>query len=609
MAKQNEYEVNTDKSVRQLDNLEKKLSRVDRLFERAQRRGSAFSKMTIAPTLVLNDKLSDHLTRIENRLMNLNRTTIAPSLHIADYATAEISGVAAYLRAITEKRWMINFEAISWGKLFSGSFSDWLKGQNLMTSIKEQLSNSEVFQESGTLAGEQFFQSFLEAIDPEKIAEKFKELELNANVNINGGSDSGPGPKSLLDKTGDFFLDVFKDTISGTISGIITNKATKYLDDRKERKKKLKENSAGQGNIVEKEKKKKSNSEKKDRKNKAEGGNKKDKQKSNDRIDNKNKKTPSTKTEKFSFSKTVDKLKETKEWGEKNLNEFGNFLSKKGENAKKFIKGDSSWKPVPDLTKGIDYKGDKFNPISSLSQNAIKDLPDTKFLSKFIKGNGVGILMDAGSIALADSGKERSKAVGSAILSSVGTGIGSFLGSFVTPVLGTAAGGLLGGNLGSDAGEWLGGKVHDLFYGKESSTVSNITHRRMLSENDKEKILRSIEEKRGGAVDTGVLPTVAPPARVSNIGIPGIGSSTRVPAVPFGFVPTPPTPITPTATMQAQPEVQKQVLDPTIQVNLPVGAVQLTMNQPDLDYNKIASIVGMKISSSVQLAWQNTKLR
>lgn len=601
MAKQNEYEVNTDKSVRQLDNLEKKLSRVDSLFERAQRRGSALGKMNIAPTLALNDKLSDHLTRIENRLQGLNRTTISPILHIADKATAEIAGVAAYLKTVTEAKWIINFEAISWGKLFSGSFSDWLKGQNLMTSIKEQLSNPEFFQESGTLAGEQFFQSFLEAIDPEQIAEKFKELELNANVNINGGSDSDSG--DIWSKTGDFFLDILKDTISGTISGIITNKATKFFDDRKERKKKLKENSAGQGNKVEKEKKKKSNSEQKDRKNKAEGGNKKDKQKSNDRIDNKNKKTPSTKTEKFSFSNTVDKLKETKKWGEKNLNKFGNFLSETGEEAKKFIKGDSSWKPVPDLTKGIDYKGDIVKPIPNISDNKLKISKGIAFYS---------LLMDAASIITAESGKERSKAVGSSIGSSIGAGAGGFLGSLLLPGYGTAVGAILGGDLGSGAGQWVAGIVHDLIYGKDSSTVSNNPQFSLIKTNVKEKILYSLEKQRGGAVATGILPTLissTQPSPVGNIGIPGIGSSTRVPSVPFGFVPTPPTPITPTATMQKQPEVQKQILDPTIQVNLPVGAVQLTVNQPELNYDQIASVVGTKITSSVQLAWQNTKLR
>lgn len=569
MAKQNEYEVNTDKSVQQLDKLEKKLSRVDSLFERAQRRGNALSKMSIAPTLALNDKLSDHLTRIENRLKGLNRTTISPSLHIADKATAEIAGVAAYLKTVTETKWMINFEAISWGKLFSGSFSDWLKGQNLMTSIKEQLSNTEVFQESGTMAGQQFFQSFLEAIDPEQIAEKFKELELNANVNINGGSDSDSG-------WGSFWKDVLKDSISGTASGLLT---------------------AGilgiGGKIGEKINNNKKFNELKNRFFGGDSGNNKNKH-----IENK--KTPTTKTEKFSFSNT---FKETKKWGEENLNKFGNFLSKKGEEAKKFIKGESSLKLVPDLTKGIDYKGDIVKPFPNISDNKLKI---SKGIALF------SLLMDATNIITADSGKERSKAVGSAVGSSIGGGVGGFLGTLLLPGYGTAAGAILGSDLGSGAGQWVAGIVHDLIYGKESSTVSNNPEFSLIRTNVKEKILDSIEKQRVGAVATGIFPTLissTQPSPVGNIGIPGIGSSTRVPSVPFGFVPTPPTPITPTATMQKQPEVQKQILDPTIQVNLPVGAVQLTVNQPELNYDQIASVVGTKITSSVQLAWQNTKLR
>jgi uncharacterized membrane protein len=580
MAKQNEYEINTDKSVRQLDKLEQKLSRVDRLFERAQRRGYVLSKMNITPALALNDKLSDHSTRIENRLMNLNRTTIAPSLHIADYATAEISGVAVYLRAITEKRWMINFEAISWGNLFTGNFSDWLKGQNLMTSIKEQLSNTEPFQEAGTLAGEQFFQSFLEAIDPEQVAEKFNEMQLNANVNTNSGSDSGSG--SYLEKTWDFFLDVGKGALSNLLSDgvstLIKNKRKKRTEQKLSKEDYTNDKPTNSGNKVKREKGKykKNQRERNERKNKAEGGNKKDRGKVQERLDNKNKKNIPTKPQ------TTEKIKSPNEL-------------KKGEKFKNFFSDSFSWKPVPDLTKGIDYKGDKFNPISSLGQNAIKDLPDTKFLSKFIKGNAIGILMDAEYIASADSGKDRSKAVGSSVLSSVGAGVGGFLGSFLSPVLGTAAGAALGGNLGSDAGEWLGGKVHDLIYGEESSPISNSPNSLLIKKLNHEKLIRYFEDRHSSSSST--------------TGISGAGSSINFPAFPFGFVPTPPTPITPTATMQAPPEVQKQVLDPTIQVNLPVGAIQLTVNQPELNYDQIASVVGMKISSSVQLAWQNTKLR
>lgn len=571
MAKQNEYEVNTDKSVRQLDKLEKKLSRVDSLFERAQRRVTALGKMNIAPTLALNDKLSDHLTRIENRLQGLNRTTISPSLHIEDKATAEIAGVSAYLKTVTETKWMINFEAISWGKLFSGTFSDWLKGQNLMTSIAEELNKPELFQESGTLAGEQFFQSFLEAIDPEQIAEKFKELELNANVNINGGSDSDSG--DIWSKTGDFFLDVTKGALSNLLSDGALKGASKF---RKYRKKKLEEKKLAKDNPA------------------SDSGNKKDKGRIERRKDIEHKKTPPSKPEKSWLSQTKDNFKE---WTDKILGK------KENKNIEKIKTEKFSWKPVPDLTKGIDYKGDIIKPIPNLSDYKLK-------ISKGIAL--YSFLMDATNIITAESGKERSKAVGSSIGSSIGAGVGGFFGTLLLPGYGTAAGAILGGDLGSGAGQWVAGIVHDLIYGKDSSTVSNNPEFSFVKTNVKEKIMHSLEKQRVGAVATGILPTLissTQPSPVGNIGIPGIGSSTRVPPVPFGFVPTPPTPITPTATMQKQPEVQKQILDPTIQVNLPVGAVQLTVNQPELNYDQIASVVGTKITSSVQLAWQNTKLR
>lgn len=602
MADKQSYNLNTDKSVRQLDKLEQRLKRVDSLLQQSQRRGDVLGKMDISPKLALNDKLSDHLTRIENRLLGLHRKIFASTLQINNYATAEIAGVETYLRALTEKRWMIKFEAISWGNLFTGSFSEWLNGQNLMTSIAAELNKPELFQEAGKQAGDQFFQSFLEAIDPDMVADKFNNMELNANVNSssNSESDSGSG-------IGDYLKGVGTDILTGTISGLLTELIAgfggkgykKWKSAREERK-----NNSSDGN----NKKDKGNGNNGNKNDRASGNNKKNQSGGNGRTETK--KPKPTKPQKSWFSKTATRL------GEGTSNAWGQ-VSGWGKNLGKSITGSKIWKNVSSSTSKF-FKG-----IPKLGTKMMDGLSDAK-LKLFKGGNPFGLMMDVASIAAAEPGKDRSKAVGSSILSKIGAGLGGLGGTFFGPGIGTAAGAFIGGNIGADFGEWLGGLTHDLIYGKDSSTVSNEPNSLFI------KKTPDISEYFGaGAVAQGALASLRTKPRVNpnpsivpsngNVLPPVIPTGPlynpiRVPNVPFGTVPPTPmgtgaTPITPTATMQAPTVVQKQILDPSIQVNLPNGAVQLTVNQPELDYDKIASIVGMRISNSVQLAWQNTRLR
>lgn len=614
MADKQSYDLNTDKSVRQLDKLEQRLKRVDSLLQQSQRRGDVLGKMDISPKLALNDKLSDHLTRIENRLLGLHRKIFASTLQINNYATAEIAGVETYLRALTEKKWMIKFEAISWGNLFTGSFSEWLNGQNLMTSIAAELNKPELFQEAGKQAGDQFFQSFLEAIDPDMVADKFNNMELNANVNSSSNSESGSG-------IGDFFKGVLSDTISGTVSNLLSNWITGNKKD--------KPSNESSGN----------NKRNRYRRNRSGGSSSNGRSGNNRRFISSGNIGSSSgnikrnrsggnrpKPQQSWFSKTVSSLKEN------SISAFiSNLVSAKKPSASKILeKKPSLLQKSIDSTKqsgGSAIKGGK-NPGSSLwgkFKNWGSDLLEgagsklskgAKAVSNFagntlkggrkILGKALGplsLLMDGAEILGASSGRERAQLIGSSIFSFGGGLIGGAGGTLVAPGVGTVGGSMAGSTAGGYIGEKVGGYLFDLFYGKEEPAAGAVAQGAMASLRTKPNVNPNpsiVPSNRN------VLPPVIPTGPLYN--------PIRVPNIPFGTVPPIPmgtgaTPITPTATMQAPPVVQKQILDPSIQVNLPNGAVQLTVNQPELDYEKIASIVGMRISNSVQLAWQNTRLR
>jgi len=174
----------------------------------------------------------------------------------------------------------------------------------------------------------------------------------------------------------------------------------------------------------------------------------------------------------------------------------------------------------------------------------------------------LGMITDAVSIFGASPGKERNKAIRSAAGgwagAAAGAATGAAIGSII-PGVGTAIGGLIGGALGG-----LGGSA--------------------IAEN-----IGSIGKKIGGASKKigGWL---------------GLGKKKKEEAV---ALPTPSTPdqlpqIAVAASLQGSATGSNAV-----NVNLPTGAVQLTVNGTELNYEEISSIIGSKVATSIRQAMEN----
>ncbi|WP_232058067.1 hypothetical protein [Cohnella abietis] len=174
----------------------------------------------------------------------------------------------------------------------------------------------------------------------------------------------------------------------------------------------------------------------------------------------------------------------------------------------------------------------------------------------------IGAISDAVSIFGAKPGKERNKAIRSTVGgwggAAAGAAAGAAIGS-VIPILGTAVGGLIGGALGG-----LGGSAIAENIGGIANKVGNFGKK--LFSIGKRKKKKEVE-------DPVALPTpVSPSPSMVNY--------------PNSMIPSAQSPS-------------------SINVNIPTGAVQLTVKGTELNYEELSTVIGNKVATSIQQAMEN----
>lgn len=265
----------------------------------------------------------------------------------------------------------------------------------------------------------------------------------------------------------------------------------------------------------------------------------------------------------------------------------------------------------------------------------------------------ISMLADVANVATAPP-EQRGRAVGSMIGGTAGTAIGSAIGSFILPGIGTYIGGALGGWAGSSAGGWIGDKAKDIGNfmsnategaGKALSTAADF-----VSEKTK-NIASGItnffgfgsrkEEKTVSATTAVANPTPVPtgpsmppayiPSVLTTTGPMAYGNSNGGQSTTAAFLGT--------SVMQSQAmalgngaqtngksstmtvqisEDQMSSLSGylkdfktettnQISVNVPQGAVQVTVRENAIDYDAISHQVGMRFAGEVRRAMENRK--
>ncbi|MGC5775646.1 hypothetical protein [Paenibacillus pabuli] len=261
--------------------------------------------------------------------------------------------------------------------------------------------------------------------------------------------------------------------------------------------------------------------------------------------------------------------------------------------------------------------------------------------------------------------EERARAVGSVAGSAVGTTLGSILGS-VIPVGGTLVGGAIGGWLGEKAGGWVGDKVGGLINGSAEGVTKMTAYALKGVNNITEKtkdFFSGISSFFGGSKKEEETPA-ASPSTASIVQATTVAEPTPVPTgpqMPPPYIPSALTTTGPMAYMNSkfgQPTaagfmgtsvMQTQAMafgngaqttanannksstmtvqisedqmsslsgylkdfktetTNQISVNVPQGAVQVTVRENAIDYDAISHQVGMRFAGEVRRAMENRK--
>ncbi|WP_411349286.1 hypothetical protein [Paenibacillus sp. WLX2291] len=237
------------------------------------------------------------------------------------------------------------------------------------------------------------------------------------------------------------------------------------------------------------------------------------------------------------------------------------------------------WDGLKNITKGAGSGLSKsWDAIKSVTKSAGSGL--AKGAGKIFRP--LGAVMDIASIATATSGKERGAAIGSMIAGALGTMAGGALGS-VVPGAGTAIGGIGGGMLFGAAGDWLGGKIGGLFDTKKAAAAP----------------AASIASPLGSAATGSAAATVtAKPATVTtsaaNKPATGKDSAIQIDSNQMNAI------------SSSLKDFKTEVTN-AVSINIPAGAVQLTVKENELDYDALVLQIGQRVVNELRKSMQNRK--
>ncbi|MBM6995062.1 hypothetical protein IM700_005225 [Paenibacillus sp. DXFW5] len=190
-------------------------------------------------------------------------------------------------------------------------------------------------------------------------------------------------------------------------------------------------------------------------------------------------------------------------------------------------------------------------------------------IGKGIKLPGpLGLLSDATAIASAKNNKDRVKATTSAVASSIGGFVGGAVGSII-PGAGTAIGATLGAMGGDFIGDKLGGFMYNLFSKKKEKADKKVTP-------------KSSPLPMGNTLGLSSVPQLAPSLAGIN---PYAGNVNR----------------------PKDDAQNKSSVSPQVNVSLSQGALSLTVNKDEINYDELAKAAGWKIANEVRFAMQNLK--
>lgn len=205
---------------RDIDIAERKLRSLDRMLLQTRRRALALGNTRMRPSITLEDRFTETAIRLSATMKRLNQAAARPVAELIDLATPKIAEIRGALEELSRTRWRVEVEGAAWGAVIGGSFDEWMgaEGQSTLQRISatlgealgsglrgfildalglgeskevryervvDYLENNPVVEESlyaeaGRKAGDEFFQAFLGAFDPEQISGKLFSLKCDS---------------------------------------------------------------------------------------------------------------------------------------------------------------------------------------------------------------------------------------------------------------------------------------------------------------------------------------------------------------------------------------------------------------------------------------------
>lgn len=554
---------------REVEETEKKLSKLDKLLQQTQKRAALLGRTKIAPKLSLDDRFSSTAEKVKRTLSQIQRTKANPVIRLVDNVSASAVKIRTSLAGLSSTPWRVSLAGVDWDSI-------------VIKPLMDLLENETTFTDSGKKAGETYFQSFLSVIDPKNITGKLGggshgaaagtaatgtgKTGKGATGSGNGGESKivtilKDGLKSVWDSTLSIGKDLAKDYAKNGAKSFIDKKILKK-DDSNDKKASASScqckcgvggyGAGGYGGGGAGERKKGRNGSKSRRI----GGVDNDSSVSpNRRIANQRRGSKITAT----LGKTLTKSKSgLKQAGIATL--IGGGLSLLEQNGPALLEGGKNA-----LAKGASFVKENTPNLLEKTGGWLKG--GAKFLGKVGKAidlpGPAGLLLDAGTIATAGSKRDKTKATASAALSAAGGAIGGAIGSIIP-----GAGTIVGATLGSMAGDFLGGKLGGFLYDKFS----------------KKKKKKAKDVATG--TDTLALNSNAAKSLPKRTASKSTDQSRPFHAANLNYY-------------------QGTATSPQINVTLPKGSVSLTVNKDEINYEEIGKVTAQKITNEIRLAMQN----
>ncbi|AWB45320.1 hypothetical protein DCC85_14530 [Paenibacillus sp. CAA11] len=230
----------------------------------------------------------------------------------------------------------------------------------------------------------------------------------------------------------------------------------------------------------------------------------------------------------------------------------------------------------------------------------------------------LGTALDVVDIVKSKNAEERGEAIGSSAGGWGGAAMGGAIGTAIFPGVGTIIGGAVGGLLGSFGGSKLGKFIGGLFSRKKKKKKAEPSPNRLRAINRPAISALAANPALQTAPEAIGLAGLGAAASGAAIGFAGgAGASAASPAIPRSRAAAPVRPgVSGTQTVQIS-DVQMNTLSSLvsglkmetqqIQVNVPVGAVQIEVKDNEIDIAAISKQVSQQIGAELKRALENRK--